>query len=76
MLGIDILCFLIVGAMWLFFPKGAKFLFVAPFVGIMAGGFAWGIAAMFWSALITLKVFACFLLVGVIISEIIAFLTE
>lgn len=76
MLGVDIMLAIIVVAMWIFFPKGAKFLFIAPFVGLMAGGFAWAIAAMFCLALVNLKVFASFMLGGVILAEIVAFLTE
>lgn len=71
-----LICLAIVGLMFWVFPKGVKFLFVAPLVGIAAGGFGWGIAAMIWSSLITLKTFAFFLTGGIVVSEIVAFLTE
>jgi hypothetical protein len=51
--------------LWLLFPKGFA-LMVGSWVGFCMGGFAWGMAAMLVPALITLHVFAWFLVVGTV----------
>lgn len=45
-------------------------LVLAPIVGVALGGFAWGIAAMFCSTLITWAAFGTFLAGGTLVSEI------
>lgn len=51
--------------LFLLFPKGFKFL-VGSWVGVAAGGFAWALAAMVFSQLITLEAFASFIMVGIV----------
>lgn len=58
--------------LFLLWPKGAKYLFVAPLLGVAMGGMMWGILAMTMGDLIRLPVFGLFLLAGVVMAEIMA----
>lgn len=56
-----------------FLPKTwavIKFLVIGPLLGLCAGGFAWGIAAMFCAALITWAAFGTFVLGGTVLAEV------
>ena len=55
-------------ASWVF-PKGIKYLLLAPLLGLAFGGFVWGVTAMILPALITLHAFATFVVAGVVVSE-------
>lgn len=68
--GIVIAFFVSLG-LFLLFPKGFKFM-VGTWVGVMAGGFFWGVFALMFPALITAMAFAMFLLAGVIVGWIFA----
>lgn len=71
-----LIIFIIVGAVLSVFPRGAKFLFVAPFIGTCFGGFVWAAAAMCFSSLVTWPVFACSLATGVLLAEVVAISEE
>jgi hypothetical protein len=58
------------------FPKGAKFLIAAPIVGVSFGGLIWSGAAMICTTLITFSAFAWFVFGGIILAEVVAFITE
>lgn len=47
-----------------------KLLVLAPIVGVAFGGFAWSIAAMIWSGLITWAAFGTFLAGGMLLAEV------
>ena len=59
-----ILILLVCIGLFLLFPKGFKFL-VGSWVGVAAGGFAWALSAMVFSALITPGAFAGFIVAGI-----------
>lgn len=67
-----LLC-LLFGLVAAFMPKtwvAVKLLVLAPVVGVAFGGFAWSIAAMIWSGLITWAAFGTFLAGGTLLAEV------
>ena len=64
--------FLLMMLVGVLFPKGLKFLVIAPFLGFILGVFVWSVSAMIWSQLVTLSLFGTFIGGGVALAELVA----
>lgn len=58
------------------FPRGVRYLFVAPVLGVVFGGFTWSVCAIAFSVLNDLHVFCASILGGILTAEVALFLNS